>query len=108
MTEEASGDSAEMQCIKQQKTCVWWFLFPLRVVFMIVVGIFDSVLSRYLVAVILVGLIWGPLHLLWGISVNYFTWPTLIFGILLTGLWEGCSIFTIRNWVPRWMMLRDD
>lgn len=97
-----------MENDRQTRALSWWLLLPFRFVAEVTVGLYDFILSRYLVAAVLVGIIWVPLHLIWGISTGYYIWPTLIIGLILTGLWEGCSIFTIRHRVPRWMLLRED
>jgi len=83
----------------------WWTLFPFRLVLEIVVTLFDMTLSRYLIAGIVVGIVWAPLHLAMGTSFQYWLWPTLALGLCLTGLWEGCDIFIVRPYLSRWLLI---
>ena len=87
-------------------TC--WLLFPLRLILEIIVTLFDLTLSRHLMAAIAVGIVWLPLHLIADISYKYWLWPSLVIGLALTGLWEGCNIFVIRPYLGNWVLIPDD
>lgn len=78
--------------------------FPLRLSVTLFVTIFDLLISRYLLALPCVALIWLPLHFAAGLNIWYLYWPTIILGTMLAGLWEGCDIFVINRYVPRWLL----
>ena len=76
-------------------------LLPLKIVLEIVVTLFDMVVSRHIVAAIVVGAFWLPCHFAFHASIAYFIWPTVILGLMLCGLWDGCEIITIRGRLSR-------
>jgi hypothetical protein len=61
-----------------------------------------------LIAAIAVGIVWLPLHLVADVSYDYWLWPSLVIGLGLTGLWDGCRIFVIRPYLGNWMLVPDD
>lgn len=83
----------------------WWLLLPIRLLVEIPLWLFDWFLNRFVIAGLVVGLVWIPLHYLIGLSFNYWYWPTVILGIGLTGLWEGCEMFTLRPLLPSALLL---
>ena len=83
-----------------------WLLFPLRVLAELCVIIFDMMLSRYLLAAAIVGVIWLPIYLLFGASHGWFIWPSVVLGMAFCGLWDGCQIFTIRDYVAKTGLVR--
>jgi len=89
---------------KRTYTACDWLLFPMRLVGEILVTLFDMVFSRYLIAFVIVGFFWLPLHLIFETKVAYLFWPTLVFGTCLCGLWDACNIFGIRRYVG-WVAL---
>lgn len=77
-------------------------VYPLWVTTEVFIGVFDFLISRYLVAAVIVFPVLLPVALVApviGQRVLLATWLTL--GVLLTGLWEGCRIFTIRGYLVR-------
>lgn len=90
------------------RSSIWWLLFPLRLILEIIVTLFDLTLSRHLMAAVAVGIVWLPFHLIAGINYNYWLWPSLIIGLALTGLWEGCNIYVIRPYLGNWVLIPDN
>ena len=85
-----------------------WFLFPFRLILEIIVTLFDLTLSRHLIGAVVVGIIWIPLHLVTGISYQYWLWPSLAIGVALTGFWDGCNILVVRPYLGNWVLFPDD
>gem|GEM_PF-4248186 len=108
LTEIKNGNSSKTKQSNLLTTAFKWVLLPIRVVITIAVVLFDTVMSRYLISMIIVGVIWGPLYLIWGLSTNYFIYPSIIIGTCLCGLWDTCKIFTIHSYLPRWMTFISD
>ncbi len=84
----------------------WLILFPLRCVAEVIVVLFDMVVSRYLVAAVVVGLFWVPSHFLFGATLSLFLWPTAVLGVAFCGLWDGCEVFTIRHYLAKYGIVR--
>lgn len=74
----------------------WWAIFPVRLFVEIAVVLIDTMLSRYIIAGAVVGVFWVPCHFLFDASFKAWMWPTIILGLGLIGLWEGCHMFEIR------------
>ena len=81
-------------------------VFPLWILAEVAVTLFDMVGSRYLVALLMVGIVWLPLHLLFDAGIGYWLWPSLVFGVFLCGLWDRCEIFTARRPLSRLGIVR--
>ncbi|MCU0721366.1 MAG: hypothetical protein MUC83_16770 [Pirellula sp.] len=96
------------QMSKSKHGILWWLLLPLRIPIEILVTLFDLTLSRHLIAAIVVSIIWTPLHFAIDLSFEYWLWPTVILGVCLTGLWEGCDIFIVRPYLSRWLLIPYD
>jgi hypothetical protein len=88
----------------------WCVVAPVICIAEVVVILFDLIVSRYLVAAAVVGVFWVPAYFVFDAGSRSFFWPTLLLGMLLCGLWEGCPIFTIRDYVARFGLVqsRDD
>jgi len=84
----------------------WLFIFPLRCIAEVSVVLFDMIVSRYLVAACVVGLFWLPCYWLFGASSSSFLWPTVLLGVAFCGLWDGCQIFTIRDYLAKFGIVR--
>jgi hypothetical protein len=80
--------------------------FPLRCVAEVIAVLFDMIVSRYLVAAVIVGLFWVPSHFLFGAKPSSFLWPTVILGVAFCGLWDGCEVFTIRDYLAKYGIVR--
>jgi hypothetical protein len=76
-------------------------ILPLRIIAEIFVAIFDMVISRYLLAASLISVLWVPCYLIFDASRGWFLWPSLVLGMAFCGLWDGCQIFTIRDYVAK-------
>lgn len=76
-------------------------LFLIRLAVTVSVSFFDWILSRYLVAGVIVGVLWLPAFWLWRVSESWFTVPTTILGFVLCALWEGCEIFTVGHFFEK-------
>ena len=79
----------------------WLVVFPLRCIAEVAVLLFDMIVSRYLIAACVVAVFWVPSYLLFGATHSSFSWPTLVLGVVLCGLWEGCQIFAIRDFLAK-------
>jgi len=84
----------------------WCIIAPLLCVAEVVVIVFDLVVSRYLVAAAVVGVFWLPAYFVLDAGRRSFFWPPLVLGMLLCGLWEGCPIFTIRDYVAKFGLVQ--
>lgn len=103
--------SAQVKVPKNRKLVrgvIWWILLPFRIFIEVLVTLFDMALSRYLIAGMVVGVVWTQLHLATDLSSKYWMWPTVVLGMCLTGLWDGCDIFTIRAILSRWLLIRHE
>ena len=85
-----------------------WLFLPIRIAIGVLIVVFDLVVTRFLVAGILTGIIWIPLHFAVDLGYGYWIWPTLPVGALLMGLWDGCDIFGIRSYFSRLLQLTED
>ena len=83
----------------------WWAMFPLRLLVEIVVVLIDTMLSRYVIAGVIVGVVWIPCHFLFDASFKAWMWPTLVLGLCLIGLWEGCHMFEIRPYLANLVLV---
>ena len=72
---------------------VKFIVLPFRFFVDVIVWFFNVVISRYVVA----GVFWGPFYFLDAITYEGWLWHTGITGLILTGLWDGCSMFQIRR-----------
>ena len=77
--------------------------FPVRVFATVFLTLFDFVISRWLVALPFVALLWLPLHFAIGLGIKYLLFGTIAVGTMLAGLWDGCSIFVMHPNVPKWL-----
>ena len=83
-----------------------WFVLPFRFVAEVLVFAFDILISRYILAAVVIAVFWLPAYLAFGISHKWFLFPTIILGMCLCGLWDGCRIFTIRGRLARLGIVR--
>lgn len=104
----ANSDDQGRTKTRGKRGLVWWILLPVRIPLEIAVILFDLTLSRHLIAAIVVGVFWGPMHLMIDLSYTYWFWPSLVIGCCLTGLWDGCEILTVRPYLARWLLLSDN
>ena len=104
----ANSNDQDRNETQGKRGTVWWLLLTVRIPLEVAAILFDSTLSRHLIAAILVGFFWGQLHLLINLSYSYWLWPSVVIGCCLTGLWDGCEVFTIRPYLGRWLLLSDD
>lgn len=78
-------------------------LFPLRFLVSLFVMLFDMFISRCLVALPVAAVFWLPLYLLADVGLVWLFRGTIVLGTLLAGLWDGCSIYTLRPYLPKWL-----
>jgi hypothetical protein len=83
----------------------WWLLLPVRLSIGLPLWIFDWLLNRFVIGAALAGIVFIPLHLFFGLDYKYWYRATIVFGIGLTGMWEGCEMFAIGPFLPRWLQL---
>lgn len=79
---------------------------PLRIISEILVTLFDMLVSRYLLAAVIIGIVWAPCHFIFGATRGWYVWPTVVLGMAFCGLWDGCQIFTIRDRVAKTGLVR--
>ncbi|MDB5385193.1 MAG: hypothetical protein JWM11_839 [Planctomycetaceae bacterium] len=79
----------------------------MRLILEIFVTLFDLIVSRYLIAATIVGVIWLPFYLFASAHYKYWLWSSLILGCGLTGLWDGCQLFALRPFLSKWLFIRD-
>jgi|JI9StandDraft_1071089.scaffolds.fasta_scaffold06768_10 hypothetical protein len=82
-----------------------WAIFPFRLLVEIAVILIDTMLSRYVIAGAIVGVVWIPCHFLFDASFKAWMWPTLVLGLCLIGLWEGCHMFEIRPYLANLVLI---
>lgn len=82
---------------------ILFLAFPFRLLATLLLMAFDLVLSRWLIALPVVTLVWLPLYFLLNLSMMYLVVGTIILGTMLAGLWEGCSMFVLHPLVPKWV-----
>jgi hypothetical protein len=84
----------------------WFVVVPARLLVEVLVTLFDMVISRYVIATILVAVFWLPCYFLFRASFGYLYWPSLVLGLVLCGLWDGCDIFTVRPFLSRYGIVK--